>query len=217
MIGRMRSRTAALSALVPAVLAAALLGGGCGGSGSSSGGSPDTTTNAAFEGAAANPPKPAPPLKLDNYLGDPVNLNDYRGKAVFVTFVYVHCPDVCPVIISNFRAAQEELGPEAKDAQFIAVSVDPDGDTPETVAEFLKARQMTGRMQYLVGSRPELEPVWHRWNVVSRDDPKKNIPDYVEHSALIYGISGSGKITTLYPADFKPEQIVHDAPLLAAR
>ena len=42
-------------------------------------------------------------------------------------------------------------------------------------------------------------------------------PDQVEHSALIYGISGSGKVTTLYPANFKPAQIVHDVPLLAAR
>jgi cytochrome oxidase Cu insertion factor (SCO1/SenC/PrrC family) len=39
----------------------------------------------------------------------------------------------------------------------------------------------------------------------------------VEHSALIYGISASGKITTLYPAKFKPQQIVHDVPLLAAQ
>jgi len=42
-------------------------------------------------------------------------------------------------------------------------------------------------------------------------------PDLVEHSAEIYGISGSGKVTTLYPATFKPQQIVHDVPLLATQ
>jgi protein SCO1/2 len=170
----------------------------------------------AFAGATADPPKPAPPLALDNSLGEPVNINDYRGKAVFVTFIYVHCPDICPVIVSNMRAAQEELGSNADEAEFIAVSVDPENDTPEAVADFLKARQMTGRMQYLVGSRPELERVWRQWNIVARDDPKKNNPDLVEHSAPIYGVSGSGDITTLYPSNFKPDQLVHDAPLLAS-
>jgi cytochrome oxidase Cu insertion factor (SCO1/SenC/PrrC family) len=38
----------------------------------------------------------------------------------------------------------------------------------------------------------------------------------VEHSALVYGISGSGKITTLYPSNFKPQQIAHDVPILAS-
>ena len=35
-------------------------------------------------------------------------------------------------------------------------------------------------------------------------------------SALVYGISGSGKVTTLYPSNFKPKEIVHDVPLLAS-
>jgi hypothetical protein len=76
---------------------------------------------------------------------------------------------------------------------------------------------MTGRMEYLIGSRPELERVWHRWDIVSRTDPKRKIPDEVEHSALVYGVSAGGDLTTLYPYDFEPQWIVHDTPLLAAR
>ncbi len=209
---------AVLQLLAAAALVAALAAAGCGGSSSNTtaGGAATDPAGGEFAGATADPPKPAPPLALDNYLGQPVNLKDYRGKAVFVTFIYVHCPDICPVIVSNFRAAQEELGAQASEAQFIAVSVDPENDTPQDVAAFLKARQMTGRMQYLVGSRPQLEKVWEDWNVVSRSDPTKNNPDLVEHSAMIYGVSGSGRITTLYPANFKPGQIAHDAPLLAS-
>jgi cytochrome oxidase Cu insertion factor (SCO1/SenC/PrrC family) len=75
---------------------------------------------------------------------------------------------------------------------------------------------MTGRMDYLIGSRPQLEQVWHNWNIVSKNDPSRKNPDAVEHSALIYGISATGQITTLYPANFKPDQIVHDVPKLAS-
>jgi len=175
-----------------------------------------TATSTSYAGATANPPKPVPPLKLTDSLGKTVNIDDYRGQAVLVTFIYDHCPDTCPLIVSNLRAAQNELGDQAKDMQIIAVSVDPKGDTPKTVKEFLADHQMTGRMEYLIGSRPELEQVWHNWNIVSKDNPSRKDPDAVEHSALIYGISGSGKITTLYPSNFKPQQIVHDVPKLAA-
>src|SRR5215211_908810 len=191
------------------------LGGlvGCGGSSSTSAGATENATPVDYAGATANPSKPAPPLKLKDSLGQPVNIDDYRGKAVLVTFIYDHCPDTCPTIVSNLRAAQNELGPQAKDMQVIAVSVDPEGDTPKMVSAFLKERQMTGRMKYLIGSPAELNKVWTDWNIRSRHDPWD--PELLEHSALVYGISGSGKITTLYPANFKPDQIVHDVPKLA--
>jgi len=201
-------------ALSLVVLAGAVGVVGCGGSDASS--DPQSSTTGSYAGATANPSKPAPPLKLENSLGKPVNLDDYRGKAVLITFLYDHCPDICPTIVSNLRAAQNELGPQAEDMQVIAVSVDPKGDTPKTVNAFLKDHLMTGRMEYLIGSRPQLEQVWHNWNIVSKSDPSRKDPDAVEHSALIYGISGSGEITTLYPSNFKPQQIVHDVPMLAA-
>ncbi|HEX8752124.1 MAG TPA: SCO family protein [Solirubrobacterales bacterium] len=198
-----------LLALAALTLLAALLAG-CG---SSSSGTTGARIN--YAGLEAAPPKAAPPLKLKNYKGEPVSLGDYRGKAVLLTFIYTHCPDVCPLIVSHMKTAQALLGHKAKDLQIVAVSTDPRGDTPHTVAAFLKARGMTGKMQYLIGSRPELEHVWKAWNILAKTD--KANPNLVEHSAEIYGIGADGKITTLYPANFKPQELVHDVPLLAQR
>jgi protein SCO1 len=202
------------------LVAIALLIAGCGGSGNTTpshqSGAKSTTSIAKFAGTAAAPPKPAPPISLNNSLGQRINIRHYRGKAVLVTFIYDHCPDICPLIVGNLHTAQSELGPEAKHLQIIAVSVDPKGDTPKTVQAFLSAHRMTGRMEYLIGSRPQLEKVWSNWDIISRASHTKKNPDAVEHSALIYGISGTGKITTLYPANFKPAQIVHDVPILAS-
>jgi protein SCO1/2 len=202
-------RVFAVTLVLLAVVGAAT---GCGGSGSSS-----TSGDASFAGQTLKPTKATPPLQLKDSLGHPVNINDYRGKAVLVTFIYDHCPDVCPIIVGNLHAAQSTLGAEAGKLQIIAVSVDPKGDTPKTVKGFLEQHQMTGRMEYLIGSRPQLEKTWSNWGVVSKSTPTKGTPDAVEHSALIYGISGSGRITTLYPSNFKPSQIVHDVPLLASQ
>jgi protein SCO1/2 len=135
---------------------------------------------------------------------------------VLVTFIYTHCPDVCPLITSNLRVAQNLLGADGPSkAQVIAVSVDAKGDNRATVAAFLKAHEMTGRMQYLVGSTRELARVWRAWGVGSERDAKN--PDLVEHSGLIYGITASGKRATLYSARFKPADVAHDVSLLAAR
>jgi protein SCO1/2 len=167
-----------------------------------------------YEGEALSPRKMAPSFgDLRNYLGEKVNLASYRGKAVFVTFLYTHCPDVCPLITAELRDMLARLGPQrAKELQIIAVSVDPHHDTRRAVTNFLKLHDMTGRMKYLIGDAHELAPVWEAWNVGSEPDSVN--PEFVAHSALIYGISARGRLTTIYPSNFKPSQIVHDLPKL---
>jgi protein SCO1/2 len=212
--GPMRScRTlAGATALVVAMaLSACGSSGGGGSSGSSDPAKPD------YAGGIASPQVAAPPLKLDDSLGQSVNIDDDRGKAVLVTFIYTHCPDICPLIVGHLHSALAKLGPDAGKFQIIAVSVDPKGDTPKTVEKFLADHQMTGKMKYLIGSRPQLEKVWKAWHIKAASTPTKSNPDAVEHSALIYGIDGSGKITTIYPANFSPQMIVHDVPLLASQ
>jgi protein SCO1 len=202
--------------LAVAACAATVGLGACGGSSSGGGSSNGDPAKPHFAGGVATPQIAAPPLKLDDSLGQPVNIDNYRGKAVLVTFIYTHCPDVCPLIVGHLHAALAKLGADAGKFQIIAVSVDPKGDTPTTVKKFLADHQMTGKMKYLIGSRPQLEKTWKAWHIQAASKATKNNPDAVEHSALIYGINGSGKITTIYPANFKPQMIVHDVPLLAS-
>jgi len=179
------------------------------------GGAQQSAAGSGFFGTLALPAKQAPLIHLRNYLGRPVTLAEYRGKAVLVTFLYTNCPDICPLITSNLRVALNMLGSRAPQAQVIAVSVDPRGDTPAVVARFLRAHEMVGRMQYLIGSAAELARTWAAWSVGSTREVGQ--PDLVSHSALVYGVSASGRLTTVYPATFEPSEIVHDVPRLAAR
>ena len=209
----MTIRNRALLALL--ALAAVLLLAGCGDDSDSGGGDKPAakTSTTEFEGATANPPKPAPPLQLEDSTGKKFDLADFRGKAVLVTFLYVNCPDVCPLMAANLHTAVKQLGPKANDLQIVAVSTDPERDTPKAVNKFLKKHQGAGGMRYLVGKKAQLEPIWKAWGVISRPDPTD--PKKVEHSAPIYGISASGKITTLYASNFKPPQVINDVPILA--
>jgi protein SCO1/2 len=177
------------------------------------GGAQQSAAGDGFYGTLALPARPAPPIDLRNYLGQPVSLSAYRGRAVLVTFLYANCPDICPLITSNLRVALNLLGRRASKVQVIAVSVDPRGDTAANVARFVRAHGMVGRMQYLIGSGAELARTWHAWGVGSTREV--NQPNLVSHSALVYGVSASGKLMTVYPATFEPSEIAHDVPRLA--
>ena len=156
-----------------------------------------------------------PQFALKDSLGHLVRLSQYRGKAVLLTFIYDHCPDVCPLIVANLHTALLKLGAAASKVQIVAVSVDPKGDTPATVKAFLAAHQMTGRMEYLIGSFRELAPVWRAYGVQVQAPPEQR-EGVVGHSAFVYGITGGGSIAVLYPPTLDPAWVVHDVPQLAA-
>jgi len=179
------------------------------------GGATEAAPGAGFYGTLALPAKRAPAIHLHDYLGNLVTMREQRGKVVFVTFLYTHCPDICPLIASNLRVALNMLGPRAADVSVIAVSVDPRGDTRAAVATFLADHGMTGRMSYLVGTAAELGRTWKAWGVGAEREAAD--PSLVAHSALVYGVSASGRLMTIYPDSFAPSQIVHDVPLLVAR
>lgn len=209
----------ALAAIAALVLSVGLVVAGCGGSSGDQAaaethaGHGGATTTAAFEGGVINPRREAPPLRLKDINGKTVDIRDYRGEPVLVTFVYAHCPDVCPLIMENLRKVRADAGPLGKKMKVIAVSVDPKGDTVPVVRNFLQAHRVNGIVNYLIGTRAQLEPVWANWQI-ARGVPKTN-PELVEHSGLIYGVTGSGELATAYPVGFEPDAIVRDLPLLA--
>jgi protein SCO1/2 len=155
-----------------------------------------------------------PQFALRDSLGHLIRLSQFRGKAVLLTFIYDHCPDTCPLIVGNLHTALFELGPAASKLQIIAVSVDPKGDTPATVKAFLAAHEMTGRMEYLIGTFNELAPVWRAYGIQVEASPDRR-EQTVGHSAFLYGITGRGAVLVVYPPTFDPAWIAHDAPILA--
>jgi protein SCO1/2 len=208
------SAAGALAGLSVAVVIAACGGGSAPQSHSQTTQVAAQTPPPAYQGPTLANPAPAPRLILNNYLGTRVNLDDYRGRAVLVTFIYTHCPDVCPLIVANLHNALDRLGQKARKVAVVGVSTDPKGDTRTAIRAFLDERGMLGRMQYLVGSRSALAPVWRAWGIDARNP---TATDEVAHTAVVYGITASGRIVTAYPSNFTPAQIAHDVPLLAAQ
>ncbi len=177
---------------------------------------PPKASTAAYAGGKVSPVNPAPELGLRTWNGTRVTMARYEGKAVLVTFVYVGCPDICPLIIDNLVHVKRRLGAAGKQLRIVAVSVDPVGDTPAAVRRFLAAHRATKDVDYLVGSRAALEATWARWGIGARADPKN--PSLVEHSGVIWGVDSLGRRATFYPASgFDVEDIEADVRLLLAQ
>lgn len=198
-----------------ALLAVCVAAAGCGSSSSAKPPVGRVVTSASYDAPSQlSPPHQAPDFALRDSTGKLVRLSQFRGKAILLTFIYDHCPDVCPLIVANLHNALVKLGSRAADVQIVAVSVDPRGDTPQTVKAFLAAHEMTGRMEYLIGSYKQLAAVWSKYGIEAQGSPDSR---EVSHTALVYGITGTGAMLTLYPSNLQPAWIVHDVPLLAGQ
>jgi protein SCO1/2 len=191
-----------------ALVALVLVAAGCGGSGAVVE-HPATTRAARLAGAELRPPRAAPPLALRDEDGRPYSLRARRGQWTLVTFLYTHCPDVCPLIASNLNTALRTLGAKA-DVGVLAVSVDPVGDTPAAVRAYRRRMHLVSRFHYLIGTRAHLLPVWRAWHVLA----VLRKPDVVDHVAYTALVDPSGKERVVYDARVQAQQIVHDFRLL---
>ncbi len=68
--------------------------------------------------------------------GDPVVDEDFEGKVMLVYFGFTNCPDICPTDVGVMSAALNELGDEADEVAPVFISVDPERDTPQAMADY---------------------------------------------------------------------------------
>jgi len=83
-----------------------------------------------------------PPVKLQDFrfpasTGQDMSLSDTAGRWRVLFFGYLHCPDFCPLTLSDYRKVKRFLGEDAARVVFMYVSVDGDRDTPPILADFL--------------------------------------------------------------------------------
>jgi protein SCO1/2 len=163
-----------------------------------------------YAGNPVTPQRQAPAIALHDAWGRPVSLAAQRGRWVLVTFLYVHCPDVCPLIAQNLNAALRQLGPRRDRVRVLAVSVDPKGDTPRAVKRYIAQRGLQPQFRYLIGSKAQLTPIWAAWHVLAVSQK----PDVVDHVAYTMLVDPRGKERLLYDAQVKARQVLHDLRLL---
>jgi protein SCO1/2 len=131
-----------------------------------------------WAGAQRPPEQPVPDFTLRDQDGKTVTAASLRGQPVVFAFVYSTCRDTCPAQVQTIRGALDDLSDPK--VRVVGVSVDPANDNPKRAASFLLKQQMTGRMQFLLGTRAELAPIWKAFAV----QPQAKTLEHSAHTVL---------------------------------
>jgi protein SCO1 len=160
-----------------------------------------------FEGAVLPAGVRAPDFTLSNQDGERVSMRDLRGRPVIVTFLYTTCEDTCPAQAQTVRGALDDLD---RDVPALAIAVDPPRDTPDRASEFLAKARALGRIDFVLGSRADLQPLWKGFFIQPQSVTQ-------EHQARFTLVDKRGFQRVGFPGDrATPEALAHDIRLLQA-
>jgi protein SCO1/2 len=150
-----------------------------------------------------------PDFTLPDYTGETVSSEDLQGKVALITFLDAQCTEACPIIASQIARTLEQLSPaERAEVTALAISTDPEEDTPNAVRTFLEKNRATGKLLYVVGPVERLRPVWERFQIAASIDTGSD----TLHSApvRIYNREGIWVSTLHAGADLTMENLAHD-------
>ena len=153
------------------------------------------------------------PLSLTDHTGKLRNMNDFKGKVVVLFFGYTHCPDVCPTTMSDLKQTMKLLGDKADDVQVLFVTVDPERDTQEVLAQFVPG--FDPRFIGLRGTVEEVAANLSEYKVYAAKVSEPGKSGYtMDHSAGVYVFDKTGAPRIYLGYGEKPENIAHDLRLL---
>jgi protein SCO1/2 len=170
------------------------------GSGSEAAAEGIQTDGSPFQGAT-RPLAPSPTFALRDQKGRPVSVEDLRGSAAIVTFVYSTCDDTCPAMARQIATALDTLG---QDVPTLLISVDPEGDTPGSAQRFLNKMGLRDRARFVLGTRAQLAPVWKAYGIQPQGAG-------FDHSAYALIIDRQGRQRVSWPSEkLQSDGLAHD-------
>ncbi|CAI3790972.1 hypothetical protein GLGCALEP_00106 [Pseudomonas sp. MM221] len=155
-------------------------------------------------------------VTMTNQDGQPVQLDDLKGKWSLLFFGYTYCPDICPTTLAQLRQVKSELPKEAVDRlQVVLVSVDPNRDTPNQLKQYLGYfdKDFVG----VAGSIEDTQKLANALSIpfIPADTSK---PGYtVDHSGNLAVVGPDGRQRGFIRAPFNNQKLVAQLPGLVKR
>jgi protein SCO1/2 len=148
-------------------------------------------------------------FQLVDHAGKPRTLADYGGKVVVLFFGYTQCPDVCPTTLAELAEAMKRLGPDADRVQVLFVTVDPERDTRELLAQYVPA--FDPRFVGLSGDADATARTAKEFKVLYQKQPGQTPGTYtVDHSAGTFVYDPKGRLRVYVGHGQGAEVFVHD-------
>lgn len=136
-----------------------------------------------------------------------VSLSDSDGKIRFIFFGYTSCPDICPTSLAFISASLKQLTPEElARVKVLFVSVDPDRDTPQKLADYTK--YFHPNIVGITGTKSEIDQVVKQYGSAYRKVESDSAMGYlVDHSASVYVVGKKGNVVDMLPHGLPVEAI----------
>ena len=152
---------------------------------------------------------------LTDHNGTPRRLADFKGRAVLVFFGYTQCPDVCPTTMNNMRELMTKLEPEAERVQVLFVTVDPERDTPQLLAQYVPAFHPS--FLGLYGDAAATAATAREFKIFYNKQPGSTPGSYtVDHTAGNYLFDPRGRLRLYVRHGETPERMAQDIKRLLA-
>lgn len=159
------------------------------------------------------PARPLPPMAFVDEQGQPFGPERLRGRWSILFFGFTHCPDVCPTTLVQLALLEKQLTdlPAGQRPQIILMSVDPERDTPEQLAKYVKtfSPTFTGVTGVTSDSRAAMHEFALKLGVPVAITELPNGGYTVDHSAAIFVIDPSGSMRAL-------SSTPHNVPIIAS-
>jgi protein SCO1/2 len=159
-----------------------------------------------------------PDFKLRNQDGRPIQLKQFRGKDLLITFIYTRCPlpNFCPLVTHNFASIDKRLAADpglyAK-THLLCVSFDPENDTPARLRAYgatyigSDAKSAFAHWDFAVPDKPVLTKMAQYFDVGLTQSADGSIT----HTLSTTLIGPDGKVLRFYPGnDWTVDQVLAD-------
>lgn len=157
-----------------------------------------------------------PALEMTDQNGQPVTMDQLKGKWSLLFFGYTFCPDVCPTTLAQLRQVKSELPKEAAERlQVVLVSVDPNRDTPTQLKQYLG--YFDTEFRGVTGSLDTTQKLANALSIpfIPADTSKPNYT--VDHSGNLALLGPDGKKRGFIRAPFNNQKLIVQLPGLVKR
>ncbi|MEQ1616149.1 MAG: SCO family protein [Hyphomicrobiaceae bacterium] len=134
------------------------------------------------------------PFQLVSHTGQPFTERDLAGKPYAIFFGFTHCPDICPTTLLDMSNRLEELKVDGDKLRMVFVSVDPERDTPQYLAEYLKS--FDKRIIGLTGTQAQMAAIAKAYRVIYEKVPGTGGDYTMNHTATVYLFDANGQFAS---------------------
>lgn len=125
-----------------------------------------------------------------------------------VYFGYTSCPDVCPTTLADLRRALDELGPRAERVRLAMATIDPEVDTPQILAGYVRSFVPTA-VALRTTDDQRLRPVATAFGADYGHEQVDGRRE-VYHTPSLYAVDDQGRLVITWPFGITPDDLAAD-------